>query len=277
MKEYEEYLNKENVIYSSDKNYRCLYFPLLLIFTIFFGICIIYLFDLKDVFFDNLPYEIIIFSLICLYIAIQETVLLGKKVIITKSEILFFNFCGKLVKQYSLADELIFICNNYCFDIRKENEKPVKVCHERDNFLIFDILKRSGNVSFAGIKDFDVTAQKAGNSVLEKIFTGIYILIILFCTCFCIYNRNEVISYYYLSKSNHWFKEEAKTQNGKFVNISVESENLKRYYEYKKLACEIYPQQEKAVYDSIIAYAYIHKLTEDYNEYVHFAELLYKE
>lgn len=59
------------------------------------------------------------------------------------------------------------------------------------------------------------------------------------------------------------------------MNISLESENLKKCYEYNKMACQLFPNQNKKVYDFIIFYAFIHNLEQEYEEFSHFSKVLY--
>lgn len=278
MKKYQDYTNQENVLYVSDKSFRTIVVPLFLIISIWFFVLFVFLlFQLKENFFHEFSFLIILVPV--LYILFQEFVLCCKKVVITKNEILIFNFCGKLVNRIDLKEPITVSFNNYVFVIKNKSKKCIKICHEKDNFLIYDILKTNGNACLEGAdENFDIFYLKKFYSFTDKLLSIISVILVTISLGYCIFNKNEILSYYYLNKANYYFeKEKLNDKNSVFVNISVDSENLKKCYEYKKMACQIFPNQDKKVYDFIVTYAYIHNLEKDFNEFSHFSKVLYSD
>lgn len=252
---FDECLKSKNILYVSDKDYKKLFQPIFVVISIVLAVWVIFLFLYKNLFFADLAYHILELLLIILVLIIVEYVT-NKKVIITSKEILCFNFRGKLIKKFILNQKIVIISNDYCFDIQDENKNKIKICLERNHKNFFKILKESGNVS---ISDYSI----------NKFLVYFSAFLILVAICFIIYNRNEVLSYYYINKGNIYFEKEVKHQNSKFgirFEKNVE-ENLQKTYEYYKKACSLYPKQDAWIYFFIIEYAKKHNINKDYEIY----------
>ncbi len=276
MKNFEDYSNQENILYSSDKNYGKMFFLLLFCTLICFVLLIFFILMLKEDFYNYVWGIIALFVALHLYLIFQEIMLFGKKIIITQNEILVFNYFGKLINKFSMQEELLFSCSDYVFQLKTKTDKKISISYEKDNFLIYDILKRNGGVSL-GVENEDITLAylKKFCSGCKIILLTIYVLLTFVgASSFC-ENKNEIISSYYLYRADCCFKKEIELQNSRFVKISTDSENLKKCYEYNKLACKIYPKQKQAVYDFLIVYAKTHGLEDERKEFQYFSDKFY--
>ena len=147
MKNFEDYSNQENILYSSDKNYGKMFFLLLFCTLICFVLLIFFILMLKEDFYNYVCGIIALFVVLHFYLIFQEIMLFGKKILITQNEILVFNYFGKLINKFSMQEELLFSCSDYVFQLKTKTDKKISISYEKDNFLIYDILKRNGGVS----------------------------------------------------------------------------------------------------------------------------------
>lgn len=276
MKKFEDYSLQENILYSSDKNYGKMLFLLLFCTLICFVLFVFLIFLLQKDFYNYLFELIVIFVVLHLYLIFQEVMIFGKKVIITKDEILVFNYFGKLINKFSMQEELYFNCSDYIFELKTKADKKISISYEKDNFLIYDLLKRNGRVSL-GVENEDITLAylKKICSNSKKILLTIYVLSTFVGAYIFCENKNEIMSYYYLYKADCCIKKESTIQNSTIVKISTDNENLKKSYEYKKLACKIYPKQKQEIYDFLIDYALTHRLEDEYKEFQYFSDKFY--
>lgn len=71
------------------------------------------------------------------------------------------------------------------------------------------------------------------------------------------------------------FEDYSNQENLLYSSDKNYGKNLKKCYEYNKLACKIYPKQKRAVYDFLIVYAKTHGLEDERKEFQYFSERFY--
>lgn len=275
---FKDYKNKD-ILYISDKNYKKILPMIFDILSIDFAGLIILLFLLKDNFFDYIFIYISAIFFVLFFVLLIELLFSNKKIAVTKNDIFVFNFWGKKIKQISLKKKLFICYNNYCFFIQDENKNTLKICHERNNKLLYNILIKNNNTFFVSDKEhYDFSTTEKVNKIIEKIIICICIVLNLFLLNFSIHNRNEIISYYYVYKGKNYLKIEAKTNNSGFIEINTKNtknDNMAKAYNYYKNACYIYPNQKKSIYNFILIYAKTHNFENDYNNFYKFSKQLF--
>ena len=266
---FKDYLKSENVLYVSDKDYKKV-LPLWFIIASLTSVIFIFIFLITKTF-ESIGYYLFMFLLFAVLNSFWDW---KHKLVITKDEILLFGIFGKVISQMPLNQDLFVATNNYCFVIQDKNKKTIKFCLERNQEKIFDILNNNGKVFlFGGENNF--TEHKKVDNGFEKFLISFFLLLDIGLFGFLIYNKNEVLSDYYISRGRDYYNREIRENFG--IHINSDGENIKQAYYYYKLACSMYPKQQKSVYIFIIAYAKAHNLEEDYKEFSEFYKMVYPE